>query len=86
MQRELARVRRRGYAINDEEWCMGLPAVAAPIFGSRGDVVASICIGGPTAKMTDAKLEKYGTMVRDAGMDISNQLGSRRPHTWGSVK
>ncbi len=77
MERELARIRKRGFAINDEEWCTGLRAVASPVLGLRGEVAASICIGGPTLKMSNARIEKYGRLVRDAGTQISRQLGFR---------
>jgi DNA-binding IclR family transcriptional regulator len=80
MQRELTVVRKRGYATNDEEWCLGLRAVASPIFGARREVVASICIGGPAIKISAARLVKLGTLVRDAGMQISRQLGYRPAH------
>jgi IclR family KDG regulon transcriptional repressor len=78
-----ARTGRRpeeGYAINDEEWCLGLRAVASPIFGARREVVASICIGGPAIKMSAARLVKFGALVREAGMQISRQLSYRPTH------
>lgn len=77
MRRELARIRERGYAINDEEWCLGLRAVASPILGARNEVVAAICIGGPITNMTPARLEEYGLLVLEAGNYISHQLGFR---------
>jgi IclR family KDG regulon transcriptional repressor len=77
MKRELVRVRQRGYAINDEEWCLGLRAVASPILGARGNVVASICIGGPVTNMSPSRMEKYGNLVLEAGNYISSQLGFR---------
>jgi len=77
MKRDLVRVRERGYAINDEEWCLGLRAVASPIFTSRANVAASICIGGPVTKMPPASIQKYGDLVRDGANYISSQLGFR---------
>jgi DNA-binding IclR family transcriptional regulator len=77
MNRDLARVRERGYAINEEEWSLGLRAVASAIFDARGQVAASICIGGPANRMTPASVKKCGAMVRDAGNYISSQLGFR---------
>jgi DNA-binding IclR family transcriptional regulator len=77
MKRELTRIRERGYAINDEEWCLGLRAVASPILGARNEVAGSICIGGPITNMTSARLEEYGALVLEAGNYISHQLGFR---------
>src|SRR5262249_54806022 len=39
---ELDRVRRRGYAYVDQEYAAGVRAVAAPIFGHAGTVLAAM--------------------------------------------
>lgn len=77
MKRELARIRERGYAVNDEEWCLGLRAVASPILGARKEVVAAICIGGPITAMTATRVKEYGSLVLEAANYISHQLGFR---------
>lgn len=40
--RELALVRERGLAVNNEELAYGLRSIAVPVRGSRGDIVAAI--------------------------------------------
>jgi DNA-binding IclR family transcriptional regulator len=42
LRRELDEIRKRGYAISDQEIYQGVKAVAAPIFNSRGKITASI--------------------------------------------
>jgi DNA-binding IclR family transcriptional regulator len=44
---ELDRVRRRGLAVADGEYRIGVRSVAAPIFDARGAVVAALGIAGP---------------------------------------
>ena len=39
---ELAGVRRRGIAVNDEELAYGLRSIAAPMRGASGEVVAAL--------------------------------------------
>ena len=53
---ELARIRDRGYAINDEEEIVGFQAVAAPVEAADGDVVGSISVAGPTRVFDDDML------------------------------
>lgn len=51
LEDELVRVRRRGYAITDEELEVGLCAAAAPIRGRDDEVVAAVGVHGPSARM-----------------------------------
>src|SRR5699024_5059510 len=55
----LAEVRERGFAIVHEEFEVGLDALAAPVFGIDGDVVAAVGISGPTMRIADHH-EKLG--------------------------
>jgi len=48
---ELEKVRNQGYAVNAGENTEGVTCVAAPIFGSAGDVVAALSVSGPTFRM-----------------------------------
>ena len=57
LKQELVQVRRKGFAINDEELELGLRGVAAPIFDSEGYPIASINIAVP-ARISRAQLEK----------------------------
>ena len=43
---ELAAIRRRGYAIDDEEHAVGVRCVAAPVFAATGEVAAAIGVTG----------------------------------------
>jgi len=49
---ELETVRRQGYAVASEELEVGLDAVAVPVRGLRGHVVAAIGVSGPSARRT----------------------------------
>jgi DNA-binding IclR family transcriptional regulator len=48
LARELALVRQRGYAVNQEEWRRGVCAIAMPLRGEGGAVVASVSLTMPT--------------------------------------
>lgn len=51
LREELAEIRERGYALNDEEEIVGLRAVGAPILASDGHVLGAISVSGPTSRM-----------------------------------
>jgi IclR family pca regulon transcriptional regulator len=55
LQLELEKVRRQGFAVNDEELSVGLRSIAAPVM--RGDrPVAAVNIAVPTIRYSRAKL------------------------------
>lgn len=64
---ELAEVRERGYALNDEEEIVGLRAVGAPIQSSDGQVLGAISVSGPTSRMEgDTFRERIPEQVMEA--------------------
>ena len=65
---ELEKVRRLGYAVNDEELSLGGRAVAAPVVDKHGFAVAAINIGVPTTRYTMEEMETVmiGPIMRTA--------------------
>lgn len=61
---ELARVRRRGYAVDREEYAEGFCCIGAPIFAPDGRVAASIAISTPARRFATYAEELTGA-VRD---------------------
>ncbi|KAB2730833.1 IclR family transcriptional regulator domain-containing protein [Brucella anthropi] len=53
LDQELAKVRRFGYAIDQEENEIGCVCYAAPIFGSHGQPIAAISVSVPTERLND---------------------------------
>ncbi len=70
---DLKVVRKQGYAISDGELFMGIRAVAAPIFGSNGEVRASVSATGFSVAIEDRRLI---TAVQAAAHEISLRLAS----------
>jgi len=73
----LVKVRRDGYALNDQEFVTGSTGIAAPIFDGSGEVVAALNLGVPTVRYNERR-EGFLLMVRSAADDISRALGYRR--------
>jgi IclR family KDG regulon transcriptional repressor len=56
LQEELATIRVSGYAIEDEEYELGVRGIAAPIRNGKGTAVAAVGITGPAERLTKARL------------------------------
>jgi len=80
LQRELALVRARNYAVDDEESEVGLRSIAAPIRSHSGNVIAAISIAGPVHRMTKKMLLGWLRELVEAADAVSQRLGwSRSP-------
>ena len=79
-------IRKRGYQISMGEREAEVSSVAAPVFALNWRLLGSICISGPTSRLTKAKLEKHAKSVIRAANQLSYQLaGSRSPATPAAV-
>jgi len=76
MEKEIALIRQRGYAVDDEEHELGVRCVAAPILDFSGSPVAAISLSAPAIRLTDSEIEKYAPMVLDAASNISRYFGN----------
>ena len=57
LREELAKIRDRGYAVDDEERLEGLRCVAAPI-RRGGEVLGAISVSAPTSRLTGTRLKQ----------------------------
>jgi len=77
--RELAKVRRQGYAIDDEEACMGLRCIAAVVYNDCSEPLAAISVSGMTSRITDDRLATLGETVREVAAELTLALGGVSP-------
>jgi IclR family transcriptional regulator, acetate operon repressor len=78
LRAELATVRTRGYAVTDEELEPGLIAVATPIRGYDGAVVAALSVSGPTNRMTRDGVPAIAGYCAEEAAGLSAVLGYRQ--------
>lgn len=71
----LEEVRRRGYAVDDEENAVGLRCVAAAIHDEHAQPIAALSLSGPTARIEDAMIVPLGEAVKAAAEEITRALG-----------
>ena len=74
--RHLYEIRQRGYAIDNEENCVGIRCLAVPIFDYTEKCMAAISLAGPTVRMTDHKIGQMRQDLINVGKEISSRLGS----------
>lgn len=72
---ELEQVRERGYAISIGENAEGVASVGAPVRDSSSKVIAALCLGGPTSRVTADWLEAHQELVTEAARQVSRRLG-----------
>lgn len=75
LRAELGQVRGQGWACTEEELEIGLNAVAAPIRGHDGTVLAAISISGPSYRLTADSFPALAARLRSCAGEISAQLG-----------
>ena len=68
---ELAAVRKQGYAMSDEEQASGIRAVAAPVQGADGSVIAAIGAAGAASHPIWNDPRKAIELVKAAARDVS---------------
>jgi DNA-binding IclR family transcriptional regulator len=77
-ERELARVRKEGVAIDNEENLPGIICVGSPIFSSAPKPVAALSVSGPKPRMS-SNLPAIKEALREATRTISALLGGTGP-------
>ena len=75
LEKDLKKVRARGWALSDSELEVGLTAIGAPIFGADGHMVAALSVSGPAMRLTASRAEVIGALIARQGILISQQLG-----------
>ncbi|HEV7718470.1 MAG TPA: IclR family transcriptional regulator C-terminal domain-containing protein [Arsenicitalea sp.] len=74
---DLAEIRQRGFAIDNEEFSLGLRCIAAPIFDETGAVHAAVSLAGPASRITESRIDVLGEMVALCGKTVTEEIGGR---------
>ncbi len=75
LQDELALIRTRGYAIDNEENEMGIRCVGAAIFDYTTRPIGAISVSAPSARMDERRCNLLGPLVQRAAQKISKRKG-----------
>lgn len=72
---KIRHVKRRGYAVEDEESEDGMRCLAAPIFQNDGRILAAVGVAGPRIRMRKSQFHKLAPIVIAAAEEVSTSLG-----------
>ncbi|WP_379127681.1 IclR family transcriptional regulator [Paenibacillus sp. sgz500958] len=67
---QLEEIRRCGYATSFEEREPGAAAVAVPIFGRSGTMVAALSLSGPVSRLSQETLVEYSDVLTEAAGEM----------------
>jgi IclR family transcriptional regulator, KDG regulon repressor len=70
------RIRALRYALDGEEFALGLKCLAAPLFDHSRRIVASIGIAGPAFRLSSDRLPRLASLVRESAAAASRALGA----------
>ena len=74
-KRHLKKVRRNGWAIDDEEYLTGRRCVGAPIYDFKGEAVACVSVSGDIQELSDQRIPVIKDAVIATADAISKRMG-----------
>lgn len=77
LRREFDRVRRRGYAVDDQYNAIGHRCIGAPVFDHKGEIIAEINISGHMKTISDDRIEDLAAKVMHWAAEASQRMGYR---------
>ena len=76
LRAEIERVRKRGYAVDNQELSLGLRCVGVPIFDYTGRPTYAMSVSAPVSRMSAEKIKAIQTKLRSLCRQISRQIGA----------
>jgi DNA-binding IclR family transcriptional regulator len=75
LAQHLDRIVEQGWGSTVEEYEVGLSAVAAPVRGADGDVIAALSVSGPSFRMDSQDFPRLARRVVAGADELSRRLG-----------
>lgn len=79
LRTELEKVRRQGYAVDDEEFVTGLRCVAAVVYNNQAEALCAISVSGLATRVSPDRVEALGKLLNETARELTLALGGRMP-------
>jgi IclR family acetate operon transcriptional repressor len=77
-RQELEKIRRQGYAVDDEEAVQGARCVSAPILNADHESIGAVSVSGPVTRVSPSQVAALSGAVTEAARAISAAMGFSR--------
>ena len=75
IESELEKIRTQEYAVDNEEFEIGLSCFAAPVKDYSGRVLAAISLSGASSRVSEKKSSRIINSIKEAAEAVSKELG-----------
>ena len=75
LEKELSNIRQKGFALSYQERATFLSSISAPIRNYENEVIAALCLHGPSMRLTHQKMLNFKYFVIETAAKISKELG-----------
>jgi IclR family KDG regulon transcriptional repressor len=76
LNQHIETIRQQGYAMDDEEYGLGVRCLAVPVYDFQASLAGAIGISGPALRMTPEKIPGLAAIVQEVGKALSNRMAS----------
>jgi IclR family KDG regulon transcriptional repressor len=75
IKKELKKIRKRGYSLDDQNFAIGHRCIGAPIFDYTKKVIAGVNISGHISTFSDERIEELAEIVKQYALEASKRMG-----------
>jgi DNA-binding IclR family transcriptional regulator len=75
LKQELELVKTEDVAADNEEIEIGVKCIASPVRNREGSIIAAISVSGPTARLSNKRVNEIKTLVKSCAAEVSRALG-----------
>jgi IclR family KDG regulon transcriptional repressor len=75
IKKELKKIKKRGYSLDDQNFAIGHRCIGAPIFDYTKKVIAGVNISGHISTFSDERIEELAEIVKQYALEASKRMG-----------
>ena len=79
VKRELLKVRKQAFAVDNEEFSEGLRCVASPLFDHNSHVIGALSVSGPSVRISETMMQQIGRQTHRTASELTKALGGVWP-------